>query len=380
MKITIVSPNISGNCLGRSYLLARILQKRHAVSIAGPMFGDGVWAPLADDNKIEYVYESMNGASALNIIKWIRLYKKIDGDIIYVNKPLFTSIVIGIFKKLLSGTRLFLDIDDWEMGFLINKIKSDNLITKISSFAHFPNVFLGEMLVRFADEITVSNSFLQEKYGGEVIVHGRNTDNFNPKNFDIESIRKKLSIPQNKKVLGFIGTPLPYKGVEDLISALSLIKSGQIFTLIVGLGSDKYSNKIKHMVENNLINGSYKLLGKQPFDKLPEYLASCDIIVIPQRLGIATEGQLPAKLFDAMSMEVPVITTDIGDIKEILKENGWYFKPNDVEELHQKINYIIKHYGEAKDKAIKARKNCVDQYSWNSLIIILDKIIQKYNY
>lgn len=50
MKISILSPDLSHhNCLGRAYLLAKILQMHYEVEIIGPMFGDGIWEPVANE-------------------------------------------------------------------------------------------------------------------------------------------------------------------------------------------------------------------------------------------------------------------------------------------------------------------------------------------
>jgi len=43
MKISILTPDLSHNCLGRAYLLVKILQRHYKVEIVGPIFGDGVF-------------------------------------------------------------------------------------------------------------------------------------------------------------------------------------------------------------------------------------------------------------------------------------------------------------------------------------------------
>jgi hypothetical protein len=50
MKISILSPDLSHNCLGRAYLLVKILQEPYEVEIIGPVSGDGIWG-LAASNK-----------------------------------------------------------------------------------------------------------------------------------------------------------------------------------------------------------------------------------------------------------------------------------------------------------------------------------------
>jgi hypothetical protein len=52
MKISLLTPNLLSSCLGRAYLLAKIIQRHYEVEIAGPVFGEGVWKPVTDGKKI----------------------------------------------------------------------------------------------------------------------------------------------------------------------------------------------------------------------------------------------------------------------------------------------------------------------------------------
>ncbi len=54
MKISTLIPDLSHNCLGRAYLLAKILQRHYEVEIVGPIFGDGIWEPVANNESIIY--------------------------------------------------------------------------------------------------------------------------------------------------------------------------------------------------------------------------------------------------------------------------------------------------------------------------------------
>jgi len=47
MKISLLTPDLSSNGLGRAYLLGKILQRDYEVEVIGPDFGDGIWKPVA---------------------------------------------------------------------------------------------------------------------------------------------------------------------------------------------------------------------------------------------------------------------------------------------------------------------------------------------
>jgi hypothetical protein len=59
MKIAVLSPDLSHNCLGRAYLLAKILQRRYKVEIVGPLFGDEIWQPVIEDTSIPHKWTKL---------------------------------------------------------------------------------------------------------------------------------------------------------------------------------------------------------------------------------------------------------------------------------------------------------------------------------
>lgn len=387
MKISILTPDLSQNCLGRAWLLAKILQRHYEVEIVGPIFGKGIWEPLAQLKDIPYKFIEVKG-----IVKpywqFKKLMEKISGDVIYAHKPFFTSFGIGLLKRWVSRKPLILDIDDWERGFIKEEYKNHSFIQRFKDLAYstfwpyrtgsFWNNLLSEKMVRFADEITVSNSFLKEKFGGTIIPHGRDTEAFNPEKFDKNQLRERCGIKGNRKVVMFFGSPAPYKGIEDLIDAISLLQDRDIMLVLVGIDKDSYSQSLI-MLSNDKISGRFRAFGLQPFKKVPEFLALSDIVVIPQKRNFATVGQLPAKVFDAMAMAKPIIATNVSDLPEILEHCGWIVEPDSPEQLAETIRYILDNPEDAEEISKKARQKCIDKYSWDAMEKILVGIFKKYN-
>ncbi len=387
MKISILTPDLSGNSLGRAYLLAKILQKHYEVEIIGPMFGEGIWKPVANDKSV--IYNAVKISGRLKPYWQIgELIKKIDGDIIYASKPLFSSFGNGLLKKVLKKKPLILDIDDWQMGFIREDYSRLSIYRRFIfiasstlyfySLGSYWNSLINEKLINFADEITVSNNFLKEKFGGAIIWHVRNTEIFDPAKFDKYILREKYQIEKNKKVVMFFGTPRAHKGIEDLIKAIDSIKNSNIILVIVGIDErDQYCRNLAQTAKE-LLGKRFKGFGLQPFDKVPEFLAMVDIVVIPQRRNLATVGQVPAKVFDAMAMAKPIIATDVSDLAEILDGCGWIVEPGKPEQLAQTIKYVLDNSGEAVEMGRKARQKCIEKYSWDAMEKVLVNMFEKY--
>lgn len=387
MKISVLTFDLSHNCLGRSHLLAKILERRYEVEMIGPLFGDGIWKPVATLGDLRYKPVKV-GTLPESYWNMVQLLKQVDGDVIYASKPLFTSYGIGLLSRIFKNKPLVLDIDDWQLGIMQEAYKKRSAISRLKGFAKstltphlgssYWNHFIGDKLTHLANEITVSNRYLQKKFGGKIIWHARDTTAFNPNKFDKKLIRENFGIGHHQKILMFFGTPRPFKGLEELIVATSLLKNQDVVLTIVGIDdNDNYSKTFIQLAKEKL-GENFKGFGLQSFDKVPEFLAIADVIAIPQRNNSATVGQVPAKVFDAMAMAKPVIATDVSDLPEILDGCGWIVEPEQPESLAQAITYVLEHPEEAEQKGQKARIKCLENYSWDAMENILGNIFEKY--
>ena len=380
MKISILTPDFSSNCFGRAWLLAKVLQRHYEIEIVGPIFGDGIWKPVADDKSINYKYVWIE-KSSLFYLKASSLFREITGDVIYVSKPYMTSYGIGLLYKLIKKGPLVLDIDDWELGFckgpyvelsLPKKIR--NFISSFWDYSYYWNIFFMEKMVPLADEIIVSNSFLQKKFGGIIIPHGRDTELLAPERFDGKRLRKKFGL-QDRQIISFIGSPRIHKGLEDLVEAISRLRRSDVALMLVGIGEGEREFLLwaKEKLGKQLI-----FFGEQSMTGIGEFLAASDLIVVPQRDSWATKGQTPAKIFDAMSMAKPIISTAVSNIPEILDNCGLVVEPGNVEELAEKIDLLLSDRDLASKLGENARKKCIEKYSWDAMEKILLKVFEKY--
>jgi glycosyltransferase involved in cell wall biosynthesis len=384
MKISILTPDFSNNCFGRAWLLAKILQKPYDVELIGPAFGPNIWEPLRNACNFETKILKGNLNGHFEFKKMLHL---VSGDVIYASKPLLASFGVGIVKKIITRKPLILDIDDWELGVgkefydsLIWPKKINDFVLSISKWRSRHYKVILNRLVWLANAVTVSGKTLQKKYGGTIISHGRDINTFNQKRFNKAKLKKKYlsEKAQNLHTIGFIGTPRPHKGLEDLINAIAVLDNENILLMIVGLGEDSYCRSLKTKIQNSNLKERVALFPEQPFDRLPEFLSIADLIVIPQRRRPISYGQVPAKIFDAMAMAKPIIATNVSDIPKILNGCGWLVTPEEPKQLEETIEYIFNHQEEAKETGERAREKCKSEYSWEVIAEKLISVIQKY--
>ena len=285
-----------------------------------------------------------------------------------------TSFGIGLQKKASSGKPLLVDIDDWELGFFYHS----GFWGRVGRFLNFSNpnglpyVWRMERLVACADATSVSNRFLQGKFGGVLLPHCRDTTVLDPLKFDPDQIKEKMGF-KNKKVVMFLGTPRPHKGLDDLLAAFKKVGDRNVNLVIIGAeNQQEFLKRVDQSIRERVV-----VLPKIPFQKLPEFLSMADIIAIPQRRTSDSVGQIPARLFDAMSMAKPIIATRISDIPEVLGDCGYLVEPNKPSQLAEAIHYILGHFDEALIKGLTARERCKQMYDIHNLEFSLCGLVEQ---
>ena len=372
MKISVLCFDLSSNAFGRAWLLAQALSGVYDVEIIGTSRRGGTWAPM-DHSKIpvkEFMWDRYPKFSKIKK----NILDAIDGDIILASKLMPTSFGIGLQKKASSGKPLIVDIDDWELGFFYHS----GFWGRVGRFLNFSNpnglpyVWRMDRLVGYADAVSVSNRFLQKKFGGVLLPHCRDTTVLDPLKFNPNKIKEKMGF-KNKKVVMFLGTPRPHKGIDDLLTAFKIIDNPDLNLAIIGADNhQEFLERIDRSIRHRVV-----VLPKMSFVKLPELLSAADIIAIPQRRTSDSVGQIPARLIDAMSMGKPIIATRVSDIPEVLDGCGYLVDPNQPAQLAETIEYILNHLDEARAKGQTARERCRRMYDISNLEFGLSKLVEK---
>jgi glycosyltransferase involved in cell wall biosynthesis len=190
----------------------------------------------------------------------------------------------------------------------------------------------------------------------------------------ITEARQKVGLSQlnsNQKIVAYVGSVALYdwKGVDVFLSGLGLAikQNASIVGLVVGGTAVDHQNLIKQFELSDLVAEQKIIFVPQVKPALvPAYLRAASILVIPNKKGNQVSEQFtsPMKLFEYMASGVPIISTDVPAIVEVLNEDIAYVVPaNNGEALAQAIAEILRNEAAANNKATKAQV-VVDRYSW----------------
>lgn len=371
MKISILAFDLSDNATGRADLLARLLAPLADVEVVGPRFGAAIWRP-ARGGAVAYRELPVTGTARYPLFraKWSALVALADGDVLYASKPRATSYGVALAARRRRPRPLLLDVDDWEVGFF-RRGGAWGTLGRALNLANpngLPWTWLMERRIGRADALTVASRFLERRFGGTLIPHVRDTEAWDPARVDRAAARAKLGLGAEPVVM-FLGTPRGHKGVDDLVEAVGIV--GKDTRLLI-VGADTRGEAARRWAAQPWV----RVLGEIPFDDVPRYLMAADVVAVPQRATTDTVGQVPAKIFDAMALARPIVSTAVSMIPEILDGCGVLVPPGDAVALAASLRRVLDDPVSAAELGRRARARCQARYSFAAARAALFPVVE----
>lgn len=159
-----------------------------------------------------------------------------------------------------------------------------------------------------------------------VLAIGIDMERFNGTGLDVENkraIRDKLQLPNDKKILLYIGRLVNEKGIRELVEAMKQLDDNYRLVLI---GDGPLMEEVK---------GDPKIIltGQLPNEAVKDYLLSSDLFVLPSY----NEG-MPTVIIEALSLKVPVLSSNVGGVPELFGEHGnLLIDPKSSEQIVEKV-------------------------------------------
>jgi glycosyltransferase involved in cell wall biosynthesis len=160
---------------------------------------------------------------------------------------------------------------------------------------------------------------------------------------DLESFPARDHAPQQPLLLS-VGRLVEKKGFNDLIAACQLLRErGAKFSCEI-VGTGVLSNRLKEQIRSCGVGDRVKLVGPLPQQILREHYYRAMVFVLP--CICARDGDrdiLPNALKEAMAVGVPVVTTRLEAIEELIADgvSGLLVAPGDVAGLADKLQKLL---------------------------------------
>ncbi|MCD4747650.1 MAG: glycosyltransferase family 4 protein [Bacteroidales bacterium] len=178
-------------------------------------------------------------------------------------------------------------------------------------------IIIAKLLQAFIAKIIVKSKNLEKyiylKKKCEIIPNGVDFDRFN--NFPQKKFRKDLNLKQDKKYILFLGNK------NDKRKNFSLAKQA-----LKKINSSDIDLISPYLVTHN---------------EIPKYLNAVDVLLLTSFL----EGS-PNVIKEAMACNLPIVSTDVGDVKEIISDtDGCFLTGFDVNDVVKKLLQALDYNG-----------------------------------
>lgn len=158
------------------------------------------------------------------------------------------------------------------------------------------------------------------------------------------------------------------KGFDVLILAMAVLLKKHIDVSLDIIGTGPEKEKLAFDIDDLGLSKIVRLLGPKSSDDVRRALQEADIYV----QSSISEGLSNATL-EAMSMELPVVSTRVGGMSEAIEDgvDGFLVDPRNPEQLVEKISYLIDHPQLRQSMGKNARKKVIEKFN-------IDAQIQKF--
>lgn len=168
----------------------------------------------------------------------------------------------------------------------------------------------------------------------------------------IEDILNNLHIKAEDFVYGYIGRLTPEKGIEDMIYAFEGWNKPNTRVLIIGNGSEEYTNNLKTLIDNLNLNHIISIHPAIAFDDIPAYFQLLDISILLSHTTPIWKEQFGRVLVESMAAGTPVIGSDSGAIPLVVGETGYIVPEKNIISIREALNNAYTN----KSKYIKLSK------------------------
>jgi len=245
----------------------------------------------------------------------------------------------------------------------------------------FYEIFFGRKLLKNAAKVIALNQVEAEQYRAMGVPEEKIA--IIPNGIDLSEyaelppkgvFKKKFNIPEDKRIILYLGRIHEIKGVDILIKAYASLAKKINFkdTLLVIAGPDDgYLSEAKALAHTLRVSDSVRFVGPlYGRDKLAAYVDS-EFCVLPSRYET-----FPMALLEAYACAKPIVASNVGGLRELIVdgETGLLFEVGDFRQLAEKMLYLLDKGEKAAEIGGKARKLVEEKYSLDKVVDDLEEL------
>lgn len=189
---------------------------------------------------------------------------------------------------------------------------------------------------------------------------------------DKASLRKKLGLPSERKIVCYCGNTYEGRGIEVLVDAAAELSDAE-FVVVGGTGKDNRPHGDAARLRGI---SNFNMVGFVSQGEVSSYLAASDVLVMPYSSAVTIRGgteagefTCPLKLFEYMAAGKPIVATEIPSVMEVLEpgRNSVTVPPDDSRKFIDALSMVL----EDQDLRSRISRNALSdagRYTWEKRV------------
>ena len=194
-----------------------------------------------------------------------------------------------------------------------------------------------------------------------------------------KNVRAKYGIGDDPMLL-FVGRMITQKGLPYLIDAMPLVLKEHPRTKLFLVGRGNALKGLKAKVAAMGLEKSVIFSGYLSEEQLKEAYGTCDLFVLPSVWEV-----LPIAVLEAMSAAKPVVCTDAGGDREMVRDgvNGYVVPMRDSRALAEKVNLVLSDADMRGRMGAASRRIAEEEFDWKLIAaqtkLVYEELLKEYN-
>jgi glycosyltransferase involved in cell wall biosynthesis len=322
-------------------------------------------------NKLLKVIGDLYGMASLTVLLFSFLKNRKKITVFAYNNESHHSLILNCFCKV-TGIRLVTFVPEY---YDISEF-SGNLFHRLRWYSFLLNF---HYLNRLSDKLIVFSKYIKDKYlemrypEKDILVQPNLTD------FDFWNISKD----GKSFTIGYSGTPYKKDGIEDLLSAISLLrkKSIDINAVIIGdvVNEKSIIPSLRSYCERLGIEESVMFTGLLPLEEVRDWLNKCMILAITRPQIIQAVAGFPTKLGEYFACRKVVLSTRIGDVAQYFRDRDEivFAESGNQQSIADSIEWILNNQESGTRIAHNGYKRAEELLSYKSRVPAIFEFVNR---
>lgn len=348
---------------------ARSLAKKHAVTIIAP----GDIPDRFDEAGIKIITVKKPKSLLFHPLTILQIFlaaRKVDTDVFHCHEP--DSFLVGLLLKYLMGKPVVYDVHEhwpdeipFDIGFQYGT-SFQKALTRILDRIEL-------LLAKRADGVITVCESLSTRFGLRGGKWRKGIEPIIVANYSIAN----QDLPYNpeksgRTIINVAANMHAFYGVLEGIVAVNHIRQKHPVLSLTLIGNIRVN--LEDIISSDNEADWISTTGFLPYQQMYHEINKGSIgLVLIQPIHYHISIALPNKLFDYMLMGLPVVASDLPEIRRVVEDAdcGILVNPTDIDAIAKALDYLLSNPGEARRMGENGRRAVIEKYNWGNMEKVL---------